>query len=75
MGTYRNEERKVRYENVGVHADETDRCYNGGTIINYKVPKTGDESNLGLWLALSAVGLAGIGSLVFMGRRRRNGEK
>ena len=66
---------KVRYENVGAHAGETDKCYNGGKIINYKVPKTGDESNLGLWLALTAVGLAGIGSLVLISRRRRNGEK
>ena len=25
---------KVRYENAGAHAGETDRCYNGGTIQN-----------------------------------------
>ena len=50
---------KVRYENTGIHANVTDRCYNGGTIINYKVPKTGDNTLLPVWIILSALGLAG----------------
>ena len=45
----------VRYENVGAYADVTDRCYNGGTIINYKVPKTGDDATPALWIALAAM--------------------
>ena len=36
----------VRYVNVGIHADATDRCYNGGTVINYKVPKHRIHSSL-----------------------------
>lgn len=32
------------YENVGIYADVKDRCYNGGTIINRKVPDTGDAT-------------------------------
>ena len=37
---------RTRYENVGVYAHITDRCCDGGTIINYRVPKTGDEAPL-----------------------------
>lgn len=66
---------KVRYENVGDHAGETDRCYNGGRIINYKVPKTGDNFNLGLWIGISAAGLGGLCLLYALGRKRRKAEK
>ena len=66
---------KVRYENVGAHAGETDRCYNGGRIINYKVPKTGDETNIGLWIGLTAASLCGLGALAFFSRRRRKAVK
>ena len=59
---------KVRYENVGKHAGETDRCYNGGTIINYKVPKTGDDATPALWIALAALGIGGL-SLLLKKRR------
>ena len=41
---------RVRYENVGIHAGETDRCYNGGTIINYRIPRTGETTDWLLWL-------------------------
>ena len=61
---------KVRYENVGKHAGETDRCYNGGTIINYKVPKTGDDATPALWIALTAVS-AGALALLWI-RRKKN---
>jgi len=58
------------YENVGKYAGVTDRCYNGGTIINYKPPVTGDSANFtivyGLFI-LSVLGLACIG----LRRRRR----
>ena len=63
----------VRYENVGAHAGETDRCYNGGTIINYRIPKTGDNAPLLLWSAGVLLGTAGMLGLVF--RRRLRGKK
>ena len=60
---------KVRYENVGVHAGETDRLYNGGTMINYKIPKTGDDANSALWIALAAVSA---GALALLWIRRES---
>ncbi|MGI6653008.1 MAG: Ig-like domain-containing protein [Christensenellales bacterium] len=65
---------KTRYENVGVYAGITDRCCNGGTIINYKIPKTGDEANLVLWAGLALLGVAGIGAVLMTGRRRKKGK-
>ncbi|MBR6186531.1 MAG: isopeptide-forming domain-containing fimbrial protein [Clostridia bacterium] len=62
---------KVRYENIGDHAGETDRCYNGGKIINYKVPKTGDETSIGLWIGLTALAFAGLAALGVTARKRR----
>ena len=62
---------KMRYENVGAHAGETDRCYNGGTIINYKVPKTGDSANLALWLLCLAAGIALLGGSVISTKRKK----
>lgn len=62
----------VWYENTGAHADETDRCYNGGTIINYKVPKTGDHSNMPLWFSLMGISVLGmIGTLFIKTNKRR----
>ncbi|MGI6695117.1 MAG: Ig-like domain-containing protein [Christensenellales bacterium] len=65
---------KTRYENVGVYAGITDRCCDGGAIINYKIPKTGDEANLALWAGLALLGLAGISAVLVTGRRRRKGK-
>ena len=48
---------KVRYENTGTHAGVTDRCYNGGTIVNYKVPQTGDTADPLLWVVSGLLGL------------------
>lgn len=61
------------YENVGRYAGVTDRCYNGGTIINRKVPQTGDSLPVGLHLICL---LASGGRLLLLGlngRRRRAG--
>ncbi len=58
---------KVSYKNVGKYSDVTDRCYNGGTIINTTVPKTGDQSHLLLWISLVLLGSLGLLLL-----RRRN---
>ncbi|MGI6689095.1 MAG: Ig-like domain-containing protein [Christensenellales bacterium] len=65
---------KTRYENVGVYAGITDRCCDGGAIINYKIPKTGDEANLALWAGLALLGVAGISAVLVTGRRRRKGK-
>jgi len=62
---------RVRYENVGIHAGETDRCYEGGTIYNYKIPKTDDRSGLLLWLGLALLGGGLMGSALLAGRHRR----
>ena len=65
----------VRYENVGKHAGETDRCYNGGKIINYKVPKTGDQTNLPLWLCCILLGLATVSAVVYTNKRKKAQQK
>ena len=36
---------QTKYVNVGIYEHITDRCCDGGTIINKKIPKTGDEFN------------------------------
>ena len=59
------------YRNVGKYANITDRCYNGGTIINYRAPNTGDESRPILWIALGAAGLLLLIALVIKHRRKR----
>ena len=62
---------RVRYENVGEHASETDRCYSGGTIINYKLPKTGDDANLTLWLGCVLAGLTIVSFAAYAEKRKR----
>lgn len=50
----------VYYENVGIYSDVTDRCHNGGTIINHKIPQTSDDTNLNIYvllILLSAIGI------------------
>ncbi len=61
---------QTRYQNVGVYASITDRCCNGGTIINEKIPQTGDDAQLTLWSCLALLGIAGM-SLAFMAFKRR----
>ena len=38
------------YRNIEPYEAETDKIYDGGTIVNHKIPETGDNSRLGLWL-------------------------
>lgn len=64
-----------RYENVGVYASITDRCCDGGTIVNYRVPKTGDNANLMLWLGCALAGLALISASVYAGKRKKAHSK
>lgn len=61
---------QVVYQNVGAHADVTDRCYNGGTIMNYKTPQTGDNAALPLWIAMMLFGMTGM-YLVLRTRKRK----
>ncbi|MBR6705337.1 MAG: hypothetical protein IKI84_01475 [Clostridia bacterium] len=62
---------KTRYENVGPYAHITDRCCDGGTIVNYRVPRTGDEAPLLMWLGCVAVGLTVMTVAVSAGKRKK----
>ena len=48
----------VLYHNVGKYAGASDRCYNGGTIINTKLPLTGDSTPLAMWIGLLTISLS-----------------
>lgn len=61
----------TRYQNVGEHADVTDRVYNGGTIINSSIPKTGDNNRVEIWLALAAVSLMGVHAVLRASQKRK----
>ena len=62
----------VYYENTGSHAGVTDRCCNGGKIINYKIPKTGDRTIHPLiWIGCILLGLAGFGGAAMLRKRRK----
>lgn len=58
------------YENVGKYAHVTDRCYNGGTIINRKVPQTGDTLPVAWHLICMVVSGAGLILLMRSSRKR-----
>ena len=63
---------RVRYENVGVHKCKTDRLYNGGTIYNEMIPKTGDWSRPLLWLGAVALGGGMLAGLALAGRGKHS---
>lgn len=65
---------QTKYVNVGVYEHVTDRCCDGGTIINKKIPKTGDTADLALWAGLMLAGIAGLTTLVLV-KKRRKAEK
>lgn len=50
----------VYYENVGQYSGVTDRCHNGGRIINRRIPQTSDETHLGVYLALILLAAPGL---------------
>ena len=52
------------YVNVGIHSDVTDRCYNGGTITNSKVPPTGDSMPVALLTGCLLLSLTGTGIIL-----------
>ena len=64
---------KAIYENVGAHAGEEDRCYNGGRIINYKhkLPRTGDTADLQLWVSMVLIGFSIACGAVIISRRKK----
>lgn len=66
---------QTRYENVGVYAGITDRCCDGGTIVNYRVPRTGDEADLTLWLGCVLAGLTIMSFAVRSGKRKKARSK
>ena len=69
------EDYTTRYENVGVYAQVTDRCCDGGTVVCYKIPKTGDDAHPFLWLGCILAGLAVITVSVWTGKRKKAQSK
>ena len=61
----------VLYQNVDKHAGVSDRCYNGGTIINTKLPPTGDTVPLPLLIGLLVLSLSGVTLTLTLNRKRR----
>ena len=61
---------QTKYVNVGVYEHITDRCCDSGTIINKKIPKTGDEEPLLLWAWMIALGAVGLGAALVIGKKR-----
>ena len=62
---------QTKYVNVGVYAGITDRCCDGGTIINKKIPKTGDSAPLALWAGMVALGVIGLTAVLVIGKKRK----
>ena len=48
------------YQNVGGYANVEDRAYDGGTITNSKLPKTGDENHIERYVALLLISLVAL---------------
>ena len=61
----------TKYVNVGKYANITDRCMNGGKIINQKIPRTGDAERPWLWFCLATISLAGICFTVSVSRKKK----
>lgn len=59
---------------VELVADETLTVKVHNDKITVEVPKTGDESHMGLWLALLGVGVAGVGATIYFSRKKRGGK-
>ena len=61
----------VSYGNIGSRAGETDRAYDNGSIVNHKVPKTGDSRPAEIWTVTAGVSVIGIALILLAERRRR----
>ena len=46
----------MEYQNVGEYADIKDKLYNGGTVLVFQIPPTGDKSNITRFIVL-AIGM------------------
>ncbi len=64
----------VSYGEVEEGEEEPTFAEDYGTIVNRKIPKTGDESRIGLWAACVAVGFSGLACVVYFIRKQRKGE-
>ena len=62
---------QTKYVNVGIYEHITDRCCDGGTIINKKIPKTGDSAPLALWAGMVALGALGLTATLVIGKKRK----
>ena len=60
---------------VELVVDETLTVHVHNDKITVEVPKTGDASNLWLWLGLMAAGAGGIGACAYILRRRKKVQK
>ena len=58
------------YDN-GANSDVTKYAENMGTIINHKLPKTGDNDPVGLWTMMVLTGLIGLTALAVLRVRRK----
>lgn len=61
----------VYYRNVGAHSHVTDRCYSGGTIINYRVPQTGDDAPVKFYSVATIASLLSLALWLTLAWRRR----
>ena len=62
---------QILYENVGVYAQVTDRCCDGGTITIHKVPRTGDTANPALWMGMVVIGAMTLCGVAVLSKRRK----
>ncbi len=62
------------YDN-GTNSPVTDHAENYGTIINHKLPRTGDNDPVGLWMLMAGTGLAGLAVLLILRRRKLQTEE
>lgn len=61
------------YINKGVTSEDAAACaYNGGTIVNSKVPQTGDSAPLGLWMLATLLAACGLLGVTVTLRKREN---
>ncbi len=60
------------YLNKGENAAVTDCAYNGSTIVNSKIPQTGDGTPLALWMLTTLLAACGLMGVMAALRKREN---
>ena len=65
----------TEYQNVGVYAEVTDRCCDGGIILNRKIslPNTGDNSNIVVWIGVLTVTMGAI-AVICLKKKKSSGK-